>query len=308
MTFQLTTPVAFLIFNRPDTTQQVFNTIRQAKPQQLLVVADGPRVDFSDEAEKCTETRSIVEQIDWDCKVYRNYSDINLGCKQRVASGLDWVFEQVEEAIILEDDCLPHPTFFRFCDELLQLYRNNSRIMNILGSNFVLNQKQKSKSYYFSRYTNAWGWATWRRAWQFYDIDMKQWPMIQERALFDEFLGNKQAIKYWTKIFHAVYNNQIDTWDYQWTMACWLQNGLSIFPSTNLISNIGFSSQATHTTEKNCKFDSMPIQPMLFPMQHPDCIIRSEDLDDFIERNLFSQTIPKRAIAKIKNMFGLAYY
>lgn len=306
MDFRLTTPVAFLIFNRPETTVRVFEAIRQAKPPKLLVVADGAR--FPEEIGKCSETRNIVEQVDWDCEVLTNFSEVNLGCKQRVSSGLDWVFKQVEEAIILEDDCLPDPTFFRFCEELLQLYQNNTQIMNILGSNFLLNRKKILDSYYFSRYTNAWGWATWRRAWHSYDVDMKQWPTIKESKFLNNFLDEKQAVKYWTKIFHAVYSNQIDTWDYQWTMACWLQNGLSVFPNTNLISNIGFSPQATHTNEKNCKFDSMSTQSMIFPISHPDSISRSKVLDDFVERNLFSQTITKRAISKLKNIFGLAYY
>jgi hypothetical protein len=137
---------------------------------------------------------------------------------------------------------------------------------------------------------------------------MEVWPTIQENKFLDNFLDNKQSVKYWTKIFNSVYTNQIDTWDYQWTIACWLQNGLSIFPNTNLISNIGFSPQATHTKEKNCKYDSMPTEPMRFPMTHPNCITRLKVFDDIIEKNLFSQTIVKRAIGKIKNTLGLSYY
>jgi hypothetical protein len=133
--FQLKTPVALIIFKRPDTTERVFETIRQAKPPKLLVVADGPRTDQPGEAEKCAATRAIIDRVDWDCEVLKNYSDSNLGCGLRPATGISWVFEQVEEAIVLEDDCVPHPTFFRFCEELLEYYRHDERIMSISGIN-----------------------------------------------------------------------------------------------------------------------------------------------------------------------------
>ncbi len=132
--FNLTTPVAFIIFNRPDTTSKVFEAIKQAKPKKLLVIADGPRINKPGEAEKCKQTRAITEQIDWDCEVLRNYSENNLGCRNRVSSGIDWVFENVDEAIIIEDDCLPNPSFFRFCQELLGKYRNNDEIFLISGN------------------------------------------------------------------------------------------------------------------------------------------------------------------------------
>src|SRR6185369_14461868 len=165
----LTTPVAFIIFNRPDTTEKVFAEIARARPPKLLVIADGPRAGRAGEADRCAATRAIIDRVDWDCKVLTNYSDVNLGCKNRVASGIDWVFEQVPEAIILEDDCLPDPTFFRFCEELLIRYREDERISQICGANFQFGRKRSNDSYYFSRYNHIWGWASWRRAWQHYD-------------------------------------------------------------------------------------------------------------------------------------------
>jgi hypothetical protein len=161
--WHVNTPIAFFIFNRPDTTARVFEAIRQAQPSKLLVVADGPRSTRPGEAEKCAATRAIIDQVDWECEVLTNYSDVNLGCRHRVSSGLDWVFEQVEEAIILEDDCLPHPTFFRFCEELLEWYRHDHRIVAISGDNFQNGHQSGEFSYYFSRYVHIWGWATWRR-------------------------------------------------------------------------------------------------------------------------------------------------
>ena len=176
--FQLTTPVAFLIFNRPDTTARVFEAIRQAKPPKLLVVADGPRPDRPDDVEKCKAARAIIDRVDWACEVLTNYSDLNLGCGKRPATGITWVFEQVEEAIIFEDDCLPHPSFFRFCEELLNYYRHDERIMVISGNNFQFGRNRTDDSYYFSRYNHIWGWASWRRAWEYFDYDLKLWPKI----------------------------------------------------------------------------------------------------------------------------------
>lgn len=170
----VSTPVAFFIFNRPVLTEIVFEAIAKAKPKKLLVVADGPR--FAEEEEKCQKARAaVIDKINWECEVLTNFSDRNQGCKYRVSSGLDWVFSEVEEAIILEDDCLPAPSFFRFCETLLARYRDDERVMTISGDNFQLGNSRTEYSYYFSKYTHIWGWASWRRAWQHYDVDMKSW-------------------------------------------------------------------------------------------------------------------------------------
>ena len=190
------TPVAFIIFNRPDTTKRVFEAIRQAKPPKLFVIADGSRSDRLGEAEKCAATRAIIDGVDWECEILTNYSDVNLGCKIRVSSGLDWVFSEVEEAIILEDDCLPHPSFFAFCEELLEKYRNDSRIMQICGSNVLKDQVNIDDSYYFSKYGPIWGWASWRRAWQEYDVDMKLWAEVKKRKLYYDFCNSKKEVSF----------------------------------------------------------------------------------------------------------------
>jgi hypothetical protein len=302
---ELTTPVAFLIFNRPDTTARVFETIQRAKPSTLLIVADGPRTDRPGEAERCVAARAIVEQVDWDCKVYKNYSDINLGCKKRVASGLDWVFEQVEEAIILEDDCLPDPTFFQFCDELLQQYRNDTRIMAISGNNIIPNQYVNLKtSYYFSRYNQIWGWATWKRAWQHYDISMKVWPTVRGKALLKNWFKSYRAVAFWDQKFQTAYDNQIDTWDYAWTFACWTQNALSIIPNTNLVSNIGFGIDATHTTETDSSLANRPLKAMEFPLHHPNMVIRNFYADELIELTMFSLSPLIRLRKKISHILN----
>jgi hypothetical protein len=242
------TPVAFIIFNRPDTTEKVFQAIRQARPQKLLVIADGPRADRPGEAEKCAATRAIIDRVDWECEVLTNYSEANLGCKARVSSGLDWVFSEVEEAIILEDDCLPHPDFFTFCQDMLNRYRNDNHVMHIGGNNFHPHLPIQ-EGYHFSKYTYIWGWASWRRAWKAYDVTIQSWRVAAQanESFINQNFSDVYERKYWMERFNAVAAGEIDTWDYQWSYACWKQNGISIVPAKNLVSNIGFGADATHT-------------------------------------------------------------
>lgn len=301
--FHLKTPVAFLIFNRPDTTTQVFKEIAQAQPPKLLVVADGPRPDRPDEAKKCAAARAIIEQVNWPCEVLTNYADTNMGCKRRVSSGLDWVFDTVEEAIILEDDCVPHPTFFRFCEELLVRYRDDERIMHISGHNVQFGRKRTPYSYYYSRYNHCWGWASWRRAWQYYDVTMKHWPEVHKEGWLYDILGSRSAVAYWTRIFQMVYEGKIDSWAYRWTFACWLQSGLSILSNCNLISNIGFGAFATHTTIEDSPLANSQTVPMDFPLHHSPFIIRDTRADTFSQRTLFIfPSLPRRALSKIKRI------
>lgn len=295
--FQLKTAVVFIIFNRPDTTARVFEIIRQVKPSKLYIIADGPRINKPSDLEKCAATRAIVEQVDWECEVIKNYSDLNMGCKDRVYSGLNWVFNTVEEAIILEDDCLPHPTFFRFCQELLEKYRKDSRIMTISGNNFQFGRRRTDDSYYFSRYNHCWGWATWRRAWQYYDNEMKLWPMIEANYLLQSILEDKSTLKYWKKHFNYAYDESINTWAYRWTFACWVQNGLTILPNVNLVSNIGFNSDATHT-KSSSRLANLPIEATNFPLQHPAFVIRDLQADKLtqfqvIEPDFLAKTTQK---------------
>lgn len=298
------TPVAFLIFNRPDTTEKVFEAIRKAKPPKLLVVADGPRSDRPEEAEKCQATRAIIDRVDWDCEVLTNYSEVNQGCKKRVSSGLDWVFNHVEEAIILEDDCLPHLSFFRFCEELLNYYRDDKRIMVISGDNFQFGRKRTEYSYYFSRYNHCWGWATWTRAWQYYDVEMKLWQQIRDGNWLRCLLEKPRAVKYWSKIFQATYEEDINSWAYRWTFACWLQNGLTILPNVNLVSNIGFGAEGTHTKNSRNPFANLPYENMFFPLKHPPFIIRDSEADKFTQNNNFSPALKQRLINKTQRIFS----
>ncbi len=283
--YRLKAPIAFLIFNRPDTTARVFAEIAKARPNKLLVVADGPRADHPADHEKCQQTRAIIDQVDWECEVHKNYSHVNLGCKRRVSSGLDWVFDAVERAIILEDDVVPHPTFFRYCDELLERYADDDRIGAVSGCNFQFRPLQAPHSYYFSIYNHCWGWASWARAWRNYDVEMKLWPEARDAGYLEGIFSDECTLYYWTSIFQRVYENKIDTWDYQWAFCCWVNNMMAILPRVNLTSNIGFREDATHTTEIR-SMANLATQDMTFPLVHPPFRIRNLSCDSFYEAQM----------------------
>ena len=298
----ISTPVAFFIFNRPDLTKIVFDAIAQAKPKQLLVVADGPRV--SAEAEKCQITRSVIDQIDWECEVLINYSEKNMGCKHRVSSGLDWVFAQVEEAIILEDDCLPAPSFFDFCETLLDRYRHDERIMMISGDNFQNGQPTNDYSYYFSKYTHIWGWASWRRAWQYYDVNMTTWPEYKKSNAICSVCEDPCEQKFWIDTFDRVFDGAVDTWDYQWLYASWCQSGLSILPNSNLISNIGFGIDGTHTYNDS-PWARLPIAD-IWEIKHPPFMVRNKLADTYTFMNHYGGINLKKndsLMFKLKNKY-----
>jgi len=282
------TPVALIIFNRPEVTARVFREIARARPPKLFVIADGPRPDRSGEAELCAATRAVVDQVDWDCEVVKNYSDVNLGVGHRPASGIRWVFEHVEEAIIFEDDCLPHPTFFRYCDELLEKYRDDKRVMHISGDNWNFTHGMQSFSYFFSCYCYSCGWATWRRAFRHYDPEVKQWPRLRDTPWLLDILGDPRAAEFWKRKFELVYSEGIGIhgWDWPWLFACWIQHGLSVLPSTNLISNIGFGKDATHTTSLDDERANIPIEEMTFPLRHPLDMVRDVSVDQKIARQV----------------------
>lgn len=301
------TPVTLIIFNQPDTTKRVFEVIRQAKPTKLFVICDAPRPNYPGEEDKCMATRQIVDKVDWNCEVIRNYSDVNLGPKLCISSGLNWVFEQVDKTIVLEHDCLPHSHFFQFCEDLLEYYRDDERIMTISGNNFQFGRRCRNYSYYFSRYPLIWGWATWRRAWQKNDMQMQQWQAVRDSHLLQDLLQDTRAVKYWSNIFQKCYEGYFDTWDYPWTLTSWLQNGLSIVPNYNLVSNIGFSANALNTKAVNSLFDNYPNQPITFPLKHPPFIVRDVQADNFTQSTQFDVSFGWRMrmkLLRIAQFFG----
>ncbi len=280
------TAIVFLIFNRPEQTARTFAAIRAARPPTLLVVADGPRPDRAGEQELCARTRAVIDGVDWPCQVLRNFADTNMGCGKRVSSGLDWAFGQVDEAVILEDDCLPDPSFFPYCAELLERYRTDERIMMISGDNFQNEAGRTSDSYYFSRIPHCWGWATWRRAWQHYDFTMADWPQRRDARWLKPITRKPGLERYWAQHFDGVTSGKVDTWDHQWLYCLLIRCGLSIAPNVNLVTNIGFSDTATHTPTVDEHY-LVPSHAMEFPLRHPSVVEPCKMADAFEVRYLY---------------------
>ena len=298
---KLTTPILFLIFNRPDTTQQVFNEIKKAKPTKLFVAADGPRDNNRGDSEKCQRAREIINQVNWDCEVKTLFRDKNLGCKIAVSSAINWFFENTEEGIILEDDCLPSQSFFWFCQELLEKYKSDERIMMISGDNVNTEWKSNRQDYHFSYYSGIWGWATWKRAWMLYDIEMAKWKNTYWREQIKYLLGEKQYKKR-AKNYEMTFKKQLDTWDYIWSFNKSMNSGMSVVPAKNLVSNIGFSSEATHTKDPKSKRNNQKRFEINLPLTDNPIIIVDKDYD-YVFSNINNQALLKRIMGKSRKVF-----
>jgi hypothetical protein len=274
---QLNIPVVFFIFNRPLETKVSFAKIAAIKPKQLFIVSDGPRPERNGELQLVLETRAIATNVDWNCIVKTEFSSVNLGCKMRIVSGLNWVFQYVESAIILEDDCVPCEAFFWYCDALLKKYRNDKRVYTISGSNF--SQPDDQHGHYFSRYALMWGWATWRDRWEKYQANPVDYCEITIKIWWRHPL----ILAYWLFVFESESTAQLDTWDVQWILTLWRENGFACRPTQNLVDNIGFGENATHTKEVS----NNPIQKKTLDhkFKFDQCVglampDRSRDIDD----------------------------
>lgn len=274
------TPILLLIFNRPEVTKQVFDRITEVKPKVLYIAADGAR--NVEEQIKCEETRAIVNNINWECEVKTLFRQENLGCKIAVSEAITWFFNHVTEGIILEDDCLPSLSFFGFCSALLAKYRNDDRIGHIGGSNFQNGNLRGDGTYYFSKLTHVWGWAGWSRVWKDYDVDMKSF----ERFSIDDFENSASHAPY-KEIWHLnlgnTFNQNINTWDYQYSYSNLINNYLSIIPNKNLITNIGFGVDATHTFGNHpfSNLESFDIDEIV----SPTFMMPSTDADIYTQKN-----------------------
>lgn len=276
---KLKTAVLFLVFNRPDKTAQVFEKIRQAKPPRLYVAGDGPRDGCEDDKKKIRKTREIATRVDWPCKVKILFRDKNLGCKKGVSTAITWFFEYEEQGIILEDDCVPHLEFFTFCQNLLVRYSRDERISVITGNNFQNGKYIGKGSYYFSKYPHIWGWASWRRAWKHYQPDIPFWSRWKNSKAWFKLIPDKIERQYWNKIFNMMQENKIDTWDYPWVASVWFKNGLTATPNVNLVSNIGFGKDGTHTKKKG--YGSNIPTKSLGNIVHPKIIEINYDADKY---------------------------
>ena len=285
----LNIPIALIIFKRPETTQQVLKAIAVVKPQRLFVIGDGPRKDRPDELERVARTRTLINQLDWDCEIQTNYSETNLGLKQRIVSGLNWAFSQAEKMIVLEDDCVPSRSFFLFCQDLLARYQRESRLMAIGGVNYQFGRNPTPYSYYFSIFNHVSGWASWQRAWEFFDPDMKLWPEVRDFNMLNSLFSDHKAVEYWAKRLQSAYDHQIDSWAYCWTLACWANSGLTALPALNLVNNIGSGLDATHSHGRRNPRLHIPAQEISFPLQHPPNIMRHALADEFTQRCYFRE-------------------
>ena len=303
--FFLQTPLVFLVFNRPDCTARSFAAIRAAAPRRLYVVADGPRPDRPGEAALCANVRALVEQgVDWPCEVIREYAPANLGLARRVSSGLDAVFARETEAIILEDDCVADLTFFRFCAELLERYRDEPKVGQISGVTFQGNESEHSASYYFSRYPDCWGWATWRRAWRYYDHSMSFWRRPEAPHWLAGRIPDPAERRYWLHSFDATADGHMDSWAYRWTLALWQQDCVGITPYRNLVSNVGFGTEATHTQEATA-LAALPVYPMSFPLAHPNSLVCDVAADDRTSRACYRRpTWAARLRRRLRRIFS----
>jgi len=284
--YQTQSPVLFLVFNRPDTTEAVFREISLARPPRLYLAADGPRPNRLAEHELCEQTKLLLENIKWDCEVKRLYRDTNLGCRNAVSSAIDWFFEYEEEGIILEDDCLPAPDFFKFCDEMLLKYRFDTRIRHIAGSNHHFGHRWGTESYYFAKQTHVWGWATWKRVWKDYDKTLNLYTDSEAEKYLDSIFQDPFVAAEWKKIFKEVKSGHIDTWDYQLALINFFNNSLSINPNVNLIRNIGFREDGTHTKIEDSPYANMALQEIGL-ISHPKYILPENEADYAIYRKIF---------------------
>ena len=304
----LQTPVLFLVFNRPATTSQVFERIRKARPVRLYVAADGARPDRLGERDKVDQVRKIATKVDWPCELKTLFQERNLGCQKAVSTAITWLFEEEERGIILEDDCLPHLDFFSFCEMLLDRFEADERVSVITGDNFQNGLKRGDASYYFSKYNHCWGWASWRRAWQQYDNDLADWPAWAASNAWPAVTADKAERRYWEEHFQKVRDGLIDSWAYPWTASVWMYGGLTVTPNTNLVTNIGFGADSTHTKSLRHLSAFMTESP-IGTIVHPQDVIRNEEADKYVFDNHFGGKYrrlpraivhwPYRALAKI---------
>ncbi|GHA80357.1 hemolytic protein HlpA [Pontibacter akesuensis] len=275
------------------------------KPSRLYVAADGPRAHVATDAARCEETRRIVEQVDWECEVKTLFQEKNMGCGVAPASAITWLFEHEETGIILEDDCVPSKSFFWYCQELLEKYKHDTRVMHISGNNYLNGWRRDSDySYYFSDKVNAWGWATWRRAWDLYDFNIPNYPELKQKGYLNGIFLNKFEEFYRLSKLQDTYTNiqKCDVWDYQWEFTVYSNSGLCIVPEVNLVRNIGFGDDATHTFNKQDKKAEVHEQEIELPLRHPRYVIRDLESD----KKNFNHLIRDKVSSKLRSIFSLS--
>ncbi len=288
----LATPALLIIFNRPDASKRLLERLREIRPVRIFISADGPRSDKHGEKELCEKTRAVFDSIDWPCDIRKNYHEQNLGCDPHIISAVDWLFEYTESGIILEDDCLPDPTFFPFCATLLEKYKDDRRVMHINGSNFQFGNIRGNGSYYFSHYAHSWGWATWKRAWADFGTT----------KAFAPFSKDQKENRFWLNFFEKISAGKYPFWDARWLFTIWSEGGIVITPNSNLITNIGFGKEATHTSieEKIMNQPTIPMKEIINPSSEE---INAEG-DAFTFKVYYYRTHLQKIIHKLNSLLN----
>ena len=287
---QITTPVVLIMFNRPELTRLTLAAIGRVKPSKLFVISDGPRASRDEDKDLVKECRGLLSLIDWPCEITKIFASSNMGCRDRIASGLTKVFESVDRAIVIEDDCLPNDSFFYFTQELLERYKDELSVGLISGTAFIDFSDQIPNSYFFSRHPKIWGWATWARVWKSYNSRISNWPELKETSLLRDNLRTRKGAATWRQNFNLVFWKRLDTWDYQLVLNLWRNNLLSVVPKANLVSNIGFGGEATHTLDPSSPFSALPTQEIEWPLDHPSTISANDQADLLSELRLFQRS------------------
>ncbi|GAB3931388.1 hypothetical protein [Larkinella terrae] len=308
---QFDVPILFILFNRPHHARQVLDQIRRVQPRELFISIDGPRPHRPSDQEQVAECLALLDEIDWPCSVHRLIQEQNLGCKKAVSTAISWFFQQVEMGIILEDDCLPDLSFFTFCRENLRHHRNDATVMHIAGVNFQNGNWHGDGSYFYSKICHVWGWASWRRAWEKYDVGMASYPIFREQNRIADLFSDPQVQQYWIEAFDSVATGQVNSWAYPWVYTIWINNGLCICPNQNLISNIGFGGDATHTREDSELLANLPLEPLI-EINHPTFIIENILATEYSANHYFKKpgwvTVKAESLKRKLGLKNLLYF
>ena len=280
-------PVVVIIYNRPDKVKMLMAQIARAKPRRVFLIADGPKTaSISDKIAVKEAMKAFRENLTWTCEVFENIAPANLGCGKRISSGLDWVFSHVDEAIILEDDCIPNYDFFGFCSEMLDAFKDNAHIGMISGSSFLPLGVDPDYDFFVSNYAHIWGWATWKSTWMHYDFGIKNWPNGKSEMFNRVAIRTRREKRYWQLAFDSVKSGALDTWDYQLVHMLWSRNLKTIAPTKNLVSNTGFDKSATNTFF-NRELSERATSGFNWPLRWPESLSVDPEKDELIGKEIF---------------------
>lgn len=278
-------PILFIIFKRKNIALQSFEQIKKVRPMRLYIAGDGARNNTVGEDVMVGETRqAVLDAIDWDCEVKTLFQKKNLGCCMGVYTAINWLFENEEQGIIIEDDCIMRNSFFPFVEQMLERYADDSRIGMIDGANYLTNI-EVPYSYGFSRYKSTNGWATWRRAWKLMDLDMSWRKTVFADSIIRNMGYKAKDIRYWKYRLKAVDLNDVSAWDWQWYFTLAANNMLGIYPKHSLTTNIGFGAGATHTSEKRMPACYISHKDLEFPLKHPQYIVPYKPFEEAFYHN-----------------------